>query len=140
MRSILTSFAAVCAVVAPPLAKAADWKPLGLFSSSDWGYIDAASVRKEDFPTRMDKSEMQPYLMAWLKFDADEGVLLEEVAFNCRGGVVSMKQVMSDETPYSRFQSFDNTQAMRNPSFMGGPQPTDIAPDTAYDKAQKTNL
>jgi hypothetical protein len=136
MRSTLTLFAAVCAVIAPSLATAADWKPLGLFSSG-FGYIDTASVRKEDFPTRMDRSQMQPYLVAWLKFETEEGVLLEEVAFNCRGGVVSMKQVMSDETPYSRFHSFDNTQAMQNPSFMGGPQATDIAPDTAYEKAQK---
>jgi hypothetical protein len=27
-----------------------DWQLLGVFSSSGWGYIDAASVRKEDFP------------------------------------------------------------------------------------------
>jgi hypothetical protein len=135
VRSTLTLFAAVCAIVAPSLAAAADWKSLGIFPVG-FGYVDTASVHKEDFPTRHGfESQMQPYLVAWLKFDTEEGVILEEIAFNCRGGYASMKLVTSLETPDSRFHSFDNSQTMRTP--FQGTTVTDIAPDTAYEMAQK---
>jgi hypothetical protein len=134
VRSTLTLFAAVCAVIVPSLATAADWKPLG---DPFVGYIDTASVHKEDLPTRHGfESQMQPYLVAWLRFLTEEGVILEEVAFNCHGGMESMKLITSNETPDSRFHSFDHSQTMRSLPF-GGVVVTDIAPDTAYEMAQK---
>jgi hypothetical protein len=136
VRSTLTLFAAVCAIVAPSLATAANWKSLGLYAAG-FGYIDTASVHKEDLPTRHGfQSQMEPYLVAWLKFDnTDEGVILEEIVFNCRGGYALMKTVTSNETPDSRFHSFDNSQTMRTP--FQGTTVTDIAPDSAYDLVQK---
>jgi hypothetical protein len=137
VRSTLTLFAAVCAVVAPSLANAANWKSLGIFPAG-FGYIDTASIHKEDLPTRHGfQSQMQPYLVAWLKFDTEEGVILEEVVYNCRGGAEIMKVVTSQETPNSRFHSFDNTQTMRSPMTGDGVVVTDIAPDTADEMAQK---
>jgi hypothetical protein len=101
------------AIVFPTLAGAADWKPLGRSV-----FVDAASIRTDYFSTPGPGGlsfTMQPYKVVWIKVTMDDGDVLDETLFNCRGGFEVIQQIVANETPTSRLHSFDNTQALRIP-------------------------
>jgi hypothetical protein len=77
---------------------------------------------------------MQPYKVAWLKFTMPDGDTLLETVFNCRQGYEVMQQIVANDTPSSKYHSFDNTQALRQPG--RGAQVRSIAPDSIYEVAQ----
>lgn len=120
-------------ILSPALVSAADWKPLDNPAS---GFLDTASVRKDSFSTLQGAGYvMAPYMAAWLKFATQDGDVLTEVVFNCRGGFAPMQQIVAHDTPNSQYHSFDNTPAFRQ--IFVDPSVKDIAPDSAYETAEK---
>jgi hypothetical protein len=94
------------AIVFPTLADAADWKPLGRSA-----FVDAASIRTDYFSTPGPGGlsfTLEPYRVVWVKVTMDDGDVLAETLFNCRGGFEIIQQIVANETPNSRFHSFDN--------------------------------
>src|SRR5260221_908492 len=89
---------------------AADWKPVG--DGSFAAFIDMASIRKDYFPAeRAGTVARQPFVVVWLKFVTNDGDVLVETVFDCRGGFEAMQQVVANDTPDSKYHSFNNTQA-----------------------------
>jgi len=119
-------------IVFPTIDNAADWKPVGYQST----YVDIASIRTDHFSTQQGGFfTMQPYKVAWMKFTLQDGDVLAETVFNCRGAFAVMQQIVVNETPTSRFRSFNDTQRFRQIDI--GPQPSTIVPDSAQEAAQK---
>jgi hypothetical protein len=120
------------AIVFPTLAGAADWKPLGRSV-----FVDAASIRTDYFSTPGPGGlsfTMQPYRVVWIKVTMDDGDVLDETLFNCRGGFEVIQQIVANETPTSRLHSFDNTQALREMS--RGARVRSIAPEASENPRQ----
>jgi hypothetical protein len=110
---------------------AADWKPIGVSA-----FLDTASIRTDYFSTeRAGSFTLQPYMVVWLKFLTNEGAVLVETVFDCRGGYEAMQQLVENDTPQSKYHSFDNTQALRR--IDRGARVRSIAPDTVYEAVQK---
>jgi hypothetical protein len=133
VRKILTALGAI--VFAPALASAAEWKPLGNPPS---GYADLSTIHQDNFLTATGMAfEMRTYLVAWLKFETEEGIILDEVAFNCRGGMEIVQQIASNDTANSRYHTFDNNKDLRITSpYSRGAQVKDIPPEGAFREAQ----